>query len=182
MALPQEQLYTTDDIYNLKDGKRAELIDGQIFYMAAPSRLHQSVSGDLFYLIKNHIKTKGGSCDVYAAPFAVFLNKDNKTYLEPDISVICDPDKLNEKGCNGAPDWVIEITSQSTSGRDYIVKLNAYYLAGVREYWIVNPSSKTIIVYCFIGDEFIPRNYTFKDKINVNIYDDLVIDFNELNI
>lgn len=182
MALPQEKIYTIDDIYNLPEGTRGELIDGQIYYMATPSRIHQEISGYLFNEIYNHIKANKGTCKVYSAPFAVFLNRDDKTYIEPDISVVCDSNKLDEKGCNGAPDWVIEITSPSSASRDYITKLNKYKNAGVKEYWIINPQTSAIYVYYFEVNELKAYSYTFKDKVKVNIYDDLIIDFSELKI
>ena len=97
MTLPQERIYTTDDIYNLPDGERAELIDGQIYYMAPPTRRHQLIAGNLFTIINTYIKSRGGSCEPYIAPFAVFLNADDKNYVEPDISVICDKSKLTDK-------------------------------------------------------------------------------------
>ena len=87
MTLPQERIYTTDDIYNLPDGERAELIDGQIYYIAPPTRRHQLIAGNLFTIINTYIKSRGGSCEPYIAPFAVFLNADDKNYVEPDISV-----------------------------------------------------------------------------------------------
>lgn len=87
-ALAQETLYTIDNIYALGDGERAELIDGQIYYMAPPSRKHQYITGELFGTIWAYIKSNNGSCKPYVAPFAVFLNKDDKNYVEPDISII----------------------------------------------------------------------------------------------
>ncbi len=184
MALPQEQeiTYTIDDIYNLPEGTRAELFGGQIHYMTPPSTKHQRLLKNVLTIIDNYINLKNGSCEVLPAPFAVFLNKDDKTYVEPDISVICDPNKINDKGCNGAPDWIIEITSPSNSVHDYIDKLSLYKSAGVREYWILNPQKQIIAVYYFTEENFYPQNYTFKDKIKVNIYDDLIIDFNEISI
>ena len=108
MALPQESFYTIEDIYALPDGERAELINGRLYCMAPPSRIHQKITGRLYQEIANYISRKGGSCEVYAAPFAVFLNEDDTTCVEPDISVICDPDKLNEKGCSrAAAAWII---------------------------------------------------------------------------
>lgn len=89
-ALRKKEIYTIDDIYALPEGERAELIDGKIYYMAPPSRIHQRISGKLFQTIANYIDSKGGKCEIYAAPFAVFLNKDDINYIEPDISVICD--------------------------------------------------------------------------------------------
>ena len=174
MPLPKEQSYTIKDIYDLPDGQRAELIDGMMYDMAPPSRIHQEISGELFAEIRNYIKTKKGSCNVYAAPFAVFLNKDDKTYLEPDISVICDKNKLSGRGCEGAPDWIIEIVSPSSQTMDYLIKLWKYRAAGVREYWIVNPASETIQVYSFEGAAD-SAQYSFSDIIKVGIYDDFEI-------
>ena len=111
--------YTIDDIYALPEGERAELIDGKIYYMAPPSRTHQRISGRLYQTIANYIDSKNGQCEVLAAPFAVFLNNDDINYLEPDISVICDLSKLDDKGCHGAPDWVIEIVSPSSKPIDF---------------------------------------------------------------
>ena len=107
--LPQEKVYTINDIYTLPDGERAEIIDGQIYYMDPPNTKHQRISGMLHTKINNYIGSRRGRCEVFAAPFAVFLNQDDKNYVEPDISVVCVPDKLDERGCNGAPDWIIEI-------------------------------------------------------------------------
>lgn len=122
-ALEQEKLYTINDIYNLPEGSRAELINGQIYYMAPPTRKHQRILGEIFAAIHEYINTHNGSCEVDIAPFAVFLDKDDKNYVEPDISVICNPDKLTEKGCFGAPDWIIEIVSSGSRRMDYFIKL-----------------------------------------------------------
>ncbi len=182
MAIPQKQLYTEDDYYRIPEDVRAELIDGQIYYQSAPSRVHQRILSKLHQRIANYIDAKSGSCEVYPSPFAVKLKADRETIVEPDISVICDRDKLTDKGCTGAPDWVIEITSPSTSSHDYIRKLNLYADAGVREYWIVNPKEQTIFVYHFEKDNFKAAPYTFRDKIKVNIYDDLWIDFSVIEL
>ena len=115
--------YTIDDIYDLPDGERAELIDGQIYYLATPSRTHQRILFSLSRKIADYIDSKGGNCEVDIAPFAVFLNNDDVNYVEPDISVICDKSKLEDKGCNGAPDW------------------------------IVNPITKTVQIYSFDNEE-----------------------------
>lgn len=182
MAIPQKQTYTETDYYAIPEDVRAELIDGQIYYQAAPSRAHQEILGDLYYRIKDYLQSKGGSCKVYPAPFAVKLHKDRKTIVEPDISVICDRDKLTDKGCTGAPDWIIEIVSPGNSSHDYIRKLNLYANSGVREYWIVNPMKKSIYVYHLEETKFETNSYTFQDKIKVNIYDDLWIDFREMTL
>lgn len=181
MELAQTKNYTEDDYYNLPETVRAELINGQFYSMAAPSRIHQKILSALHILIGNYIQEKAGSCEVYPAPFAVKLFDDKRTIVEPDISVICDPKKLTDNGCSGAPDWIIEIVSPSTSSHDYVRKLNLYADAGVREYWIVNPKNQTVFVYFFEQNAFDVRSYTFHDKIRVNIYPDLSVDFTELS-
>ncbi len=180
MALPQENLYTIDDIYALPDGERAELMDGQIYYMALPSRKHQKIKGWLYQEIANHISSNGGLCEVYVSPFAVFLNKDDTNYVEPDVSVICNPDKLDDKGCSGAPDWIIEVVSPSSRRIDYSIKLFKYRAAGVREYWIVDSDKNRIMIWDFENDN--TEDYTFADTIAAGIYDALSIDFSSLNI
>ena len=142
-----KETYTIDDIYALPDGERAELIDGQIYYLAPPSRTHQRILFSLSRKIADYIDSKGGNCEVDIAPFAVFLNNDDINYVEPDISVICDSSKLDEKGCNGAPDWIIEIVSPGSKSMDYFKKLLKYNTAGVKEYWIVDPTKELVMVY-----------------------------------
>lgn len=124
---------------------------------------------------------KGGLCEIYPAPFAVKLREERRTIVEPDISVICDRSKLTERGCTGAPDWIIEIVSSGNSSHDYIRKLNLYADAKVQEYWIVNPIDCTVLVYHLEESKFEVAPYTFQDKIKVNIYDDLWIDFAEID-
>jgi len=178
MKIPQERTYTIEDIYSLPDGQRAELIDGQMYMMTPPNRRHQHLSGKLYQAIANYIDSKNGRCEVYAAPFAVFLNEDDTNYVEPDISVICDSDKLTDDGCVGAPDWIIEIVSPSTQSRDYGIKLFKYRSAGVREYWIVNPKTQTVQVFDFENEEG-SAQYSFDDEITVRIYKDLTIRTND---
>ena len=168
-ALKKEEIYTIEDIYALPDGERAELIDGKIYYMAPPSWSHQRISGYLHNEIYNYVKGKNGGCEVLSAPFAVFLNDDDINYVEPDISVICDQSKLDEKGCHGAPDWIIEIVSPSSKPRDYMTKLFKYRTAGVREYWIVDPDKKMISVYAF--EKNMVEQYNFGEDVPVGIYE-----------
>ncbi|MDE5804382.1 MAG: Uma2 family endonuclease [Lachnospiraceae bacterium] len=168
-ALRKEEIYTVDDIYALPEGERAELIDGKIYYMAPPSRVHQRISSYLHNEIYNYIKRNNGECEVYAAPFAVFLNKDDKNYVEPDISIICDPNKLNDKGCVGAPDWIIEIVSPSSKQTDYYKKLFKYRTAGVREYWVADPDRKIVTVYNFEHDTM--EEYPFGEEVPAGIYE-----------
>jgi len=179
-ALAQGKPYSIDDIYSLPDGKRAELIDGQIYYMAPPSTRHQRILSFLHLEIGNYIRSNKGTCEVFPAPFAVFPFADDSKYLEPDISVVCDKYKLNEQGCSGAPDWIIEIVSPDSRRMDYYTKLSLYRSAGVREYWIVDPMKQTILVYDMEHDSA-PVIYSFSDIVKVTIYDDLYIHFPELD-
>lgn len=171
--------YTIEDIYALPDGERAELIDGDLYMMSPPGRIHQELVYQLGRKIGDYIDSKYGECKVYPAPFAVFLNADSHTYVEPDLSVICDKDKLDDRGCNGAPDWVIEIVSPSSQRMDYIVKLFKYRDAGVREYWIVNPAKQIVQTYSFDETETSDL-FSFDEDIPVRIYEGFHINIAEL--
>ncbi len=136
-----------------------ELIRGKIFKMSpGPSSQHQKVSGELFRQIANHLLKK--NCQVFAAPFDVrlFLSSKDKsdqnitTVVQPDLCVICDPSKIDARGCLGAPDWIIEILSPQTSSKDLHEKFDVYEEAGVKEYWIVHPQEQTILVYTLASD------------------------------
>lgn len=179
MPLLKEDTYTIEDIYALPEGERAELIDGQIYYMAPPNTRHQRISNFLSWTITNYIHTNKGQCEVFTAPFAVYLDESTNTYVEPDISVICDPNRLNDKGCNGAPDWIVEIVSPASKRMDYYTKLFKYRTAGVKEYWIVDPDKSRIIVYNF--EQSTMDEYSFTDSVKAGIYEDLLIDFSVLS-
>ena len=137
MSVLKEKNYTLDDIYKLPEGKRAELIDGYIYDMAPPSRRHQRISFEISRKIADYIDEHHGTCEVNLAPFAVFLDENDKTYVEPDISVVCDESKLDDKGCNGAPDW------------------------------IVNPEKQRIIVYDFEHDDVEEYMFEDKIKVRI---------------
>ncbi len=179
MALHQERVFTIEDIYALPDGQRAELIDGKLYMMAPPVRIHQKLVSQFTKVIGSYIDQNHGGCEVYPAPFAVFLNEDNWNYVEPDLSIICDKSKLTEKGCNGAPDWIIEIVSPSTQQVDYGIKLFKYRTAGVREYWIVNPKTNIINVFDFECEQA-SGQYLFDETIPVCIYDTLSVRISDL--
>ncbi|MBO5304016.1 MAG: Uma2 family endonuclease [Lachnospiraceae bacterium] len=179
MPILKSDNYTIDYIYSLPEGQRAELIDGVVYDMAPPNRIHQKISGRLHQKIANYIDSKNGSCEVYSAPFGVFLNADDTTYVEPDISVICDNDKLIDKGCNGAPDFIIEIVSPSSRRMDYGKKNSLYMDAGVREYWIVDLEKERTTIYRYEEDAA-PMIIPFHQEITVGIYGDLNINISEL--
>lgn len=179
MPLPREQVYTTDDIYALPDGERAELIDGQIYMMGTPSRIHQKLVGQLSRIIGNYIESNHGSCEIYPAPFAVFIKKDDKNYVEPDISVIYDKNKLSDRGCEGAPDFIIEIVSPSSRRMDYYKKCALYAESGVREYWIVDPEKQRTMIYRY-EDDAAPMIVPFEQDLAVGIYNDFMINVSKL--
>ena len=175
MSVGTKKLYTLKDIYNLPDGERAELIDGIIYMMSPPKAAHQRIVSKLHGEIYEYIKRNKGECEIFPAPFAVFLNADDKTYVEPDISIICDKSKITEDGCNGAPDWIIEVVSQSSRRIDKLIKLLKYRSSGVKEYWIVDPILKAVTVYNFETDDI--YEYTFYDKIKSILFKNFEFDF-----
>ena len=180
MVMKKEETgYTIRDIEALSENERAELIDGKIYWMATPTTTHQRILNFLNFEFYRYVKEKQGDCEVFISPFAVYLN-ETSTYVEPDLVVVCDGGRIDEKGCHGGPDLVIEIVSESSRRLDYVIKLFKYKTSGVREYWIVDPEKNRITVYYF-EDNFM-EEYSFKDKVKVNIYDDFEIDFSQVNI
>lgn len=175
MLAEKLERFTKEDYYALPEGTNSELINGLIYDMSpAPLRIHQKLVGKIYHTIEGFIEKNNGKCEVYPAPFDVELAEDS--VVQPDISVICDPGKLTDKGCSGAPDWVIEVTS-SNYAHDYVYKLQLYYTSNVREYWIVNPDRKTVTVYR-LSENYISTPYTFEDTIPVGIYENKL----EINI
>jgi Uma2 family endonuclease len=141
--------YTYADYLKWRFEERVELIKGWLYKMSpAPKRLHQKTEANLFYFLFSFLKEK--QCDVYNSPFDVRLVKQNAniTVIQPDICIICDRSKLDDYGCIGAPDLIVEVLSESTAKRDYNEKFNLYEENEVKEYWIANPDLKTIEIYC----------------------------------
>ena len=152
MPFPNPQYYTIEDIYALPEGERAELIDGKMYMIAPPSYLHQTLCMELSATIRDYIRSHNGSCQVLPSPLAVNLQADDTTYVEPDISVVCDRSKINPKGISGAPDFIVEIVSPSSRKMDYITKNTLYSETGVREYWIVDPPRRRTTIYRYEED------------------------------
>ena len=171
--------YTSEDYWNLPEEERAELINGKFYDMAPPSRIHQKLVSKLTALLNQYIADHHGSCEVYPAPFAVNLDADDKDWVEPDVSVICDPNKLTDRGCSGAPDLIFEIVSPASRKMDYGLKNTVYSDAGVREYWIVDPVKEKVVVYCYENDSD-PYLYSFDVDIPVGIYSGLTIRIRDL--
>jgi Uma2 family endonuclease len=182
LAEKKDELFTYGDYLKWDDDERWELIDGVAYNMTpAPSRFHQQVSGELLFQLISHLRNT--SCKVYAAPFDVRLpegdesDETTRTVVQPDISVICDPTKLDDKGCKGSPDLIVEILSPATARKDAKEKFLRYERAGVREYWIADPVGKIITVY-LLSDAGLfgrPTVYGVEERIKVGVLDGLEI-------
>jgi Uma2 family endonuclease len=181
-----KEKYTYADYLRFDDDKRMEIIDGYIYLMSpAPRRIHQEISVNLTLLIGGFLK--GKDCKLYSAPFDVRFYFESKSefkienVVQPDISIICDKSKLDDKGCLGSPDWIIEILSPATSKMDVQLKYDLYERFGVREYWIVEPTDGIILVYKLDenGKYFNSDRYA-KGDMAKTIFDDLLIDLGEV--
>lgn len=176
---PQPQITTLEQYEALPEDIRAEVFDGQIYYMSSSSQDHQTISTELTTILNLYIRNSKGNCKVFHAPFDVKLSDMPLTVVQPDLMIICDKGKLDGKRCNGAPDFIIEIVSPSNPADDYIRKLYYYKNAGVREYWIIDPRRKIVTVNYFEGNR-LNVQYSFDSAIKVNIYDDLYINFSDI--
>lgn len=175
----QPEVITLEQYESLPDEKRMEVFDGIVYDMASPSQIHQSISMQLSTVINNYILRKKGPCSIFSAPFDVKLSDSPLIIVQPDIMVVCDKNKLDEKRCNGAPDFIIEIVSPANPSDDYIRKLYYYKNYEVREYWIVDPRRKVITVNYF-ENNIVSVQYPFDSVIKVNIFDDLLINFSDI--
>lgn len=187
MALPAEnRRYTFADVLTWDEDDRIEIINGEAFMMAPPSRVHQEISFEIGRQLGNYLE--GKRCKVYPALFGIRLFEkegdgpdDVDTMVEPDLSVICDHSKLDDHGCKGAPDLVIEILSPSTRRHDRLVKLDLYQRAGVREYWIVDPEYKSVQVFTQDGGFLkIREDYGREDVARVNVLEGCFIDLGKV--
>ena len=173
--------FTYADYEHWDDGNRYELIDGVAYMMSAPSTAHQSILGELYRQLANYLK--GKSCRVFLAPYDVCLTglgDEDNTVVQPDVLIVCDESKIDNKRCNGAPDMTIEILSPSTSKRDLLTKLVKYQKAGVREYWIVDPDSEIVNVHILKDGHYVISSYENGDIIAVSILDDCNIVLSEV--
>jgi Uma2 family endonuclease len=184
MSQPQldRKNYNYGDYLTWPEEERWEIIDGVPLLMAPPSRIHQEISGELFAQIHNYLNDK--PCRVYASPFGVRFPKGNEksdqeitTVVEPDITVVCDQSKLDDHGCKGAPDLIIEIVSPSSVKTDMLNKFYLYEKVGVKEYWIVEPNGKIVTVFILGENGTYGRQevYSEDNEVQVNIFRDLKI-------
>jgi len=183
LALRDQQRHTYADYCSWSEDVRYELIDGQAYAMSpGPNRRHQELVVEVLRQVADALE--GSGCRVYVAPFDVRLPRGNEaddavdTVVQPDISVVCDPAKLDDRGCRGAPDWVIEVLSPATASHDQIVKRAIYERHGVREYWLVHPVDQIVTVYRLVeGGYGRPDIYELKDSLACGILPEVVIDW-----
>ncbi len=188
MALPAEKArYTFADCLTWEENERIEIIDGEAIMMAPPSSVHQEIAAELTRQFGNYLE--GKRCKVYPAPFGVRLferdgesPEDVETMVEPDLSIVCDRNKIDKHGCKGAPDLVVEILSPSSLRHDRFVKLGLYQRAGVREYWIVDPEYKSVQVFTQDGGGSlrISEEYGRGDVARVNVLEGCFIDLDKV--
>ncbi len=172
--------YTMEDYYAIPKERRVELIDGVIYDMPSPTSFHQLITGFIYTKLFNHAFEMNGTCLPMISPMDVQLDCDNRTMVQPDMVIVCDRDKVIERGIYGAPDFVIEVISKSSSKRDSVIKLNKYMAAGVKEYWIIDPDRQKVLVYRFWKEEY-PVIYGFDAQVPVSIWEDgFAIDFQEV--
>ncbi len=191
MSLPklkEEDRFTYADYLTWSDDQRWELIDGEAFCMSpGPNRIHQKWLGELHRQIANYLEES--QCEVYIAPFDVRLqdlpdasDESTITVVQPDLMVVCDRDKLDDRGIKGAPDFVVEIISPSTAKRDITVKPQLYQRHGVKEYWLLYPNDKTLLVYKLSeeGKYAQPEVFGEGELVPVPLLGDLVIDMGKV--
>jgi len=187
--LNRSQRYTYADYLKWMDDKRRELINGIVYDFGAPRRIHAGISSILQSIFQWFVKEQKGKCKVYHAPFDVRFPKNGETaddeiytVVQPDICVVCDPNKLDERGCIGAPDLIVEVQSPSTAKKDLNEKFFVYEEAGVKEYWVVYPKEKGITVFLLQenGKYNAGTTYEYEGKVPVSIFKGLEIDLKEL--
>lgn len=169
MPLSLEGGYSAWDYWNLPEGARRTRW-GKLYDMAPPSKRHRAIVTNLSRVLGNFIEANGGPCEVYVAPFAVNLSADESTFIEPDVTVACDPSKFDNRGCKSAPDLVVEVVSPSSRRMDYATKTAPYMDMGVREHWICDPDKSMTTVYLFEEEGFAPVIYPFGVPVPVSIY------------
>ena len=176
----QQGEYTLEDYYALPDDRRVELIDGVFYDMSAPSFVHQQLVGEIYGTLKEFFHEKKENCMPMIAPLDVNLDCDDKTMVQPDVLILCDRSKIRKWGLYGAPDFCMEILSESTRRKDCVKKLLKYTDAGVKEYWILDPFQKMMLTYCW-KDDYAAHMYPLKGSLGLELYDgELQIDLGRL--
>lgn len=161
--------YTLEDYLALPEEERVELIDGQFYDMATPTSVHQAIGGYIYGQLLNHVLNRKGLCMPMMSPVDVQLDCDDKTVVQPDVMIICDRSKFQNGRVFGAPEFLVEVLSPSTRKKDMQLKLYKYANAGVREYWMVDPIKKVVVVYDMENLE-LPKLYSFEEQVPVGIW------------
>lgn len=185
-ALEHDKHYTYRDYLTWPDDVRCELIDGKVYLMTpAPLLSHQDVAGEIFFQAKQALRNK--SCRAFMAPLDVRLpayaeaDEDTDVVVQPDVFVVCDPDKLDRRGVRGAPDWIVEVLSPSTASKDQIEKRRLYECRGVPEYWLVHPTDRVLTIYRLNEGEYgKPDIQALQGQTPVGVLPHVVIDWDEL--
>jgi Uma2 family endonuclease len=190
LALDLKKRYTYADYLTWMDDVRRELIDGFIKFMSAPRSKHAETSSNISWHLGSYLKKNKCGCKVYYAPFDVRLPKNGETehgkiytVVQPDICVVCDPSKIDELGCIGAPDMIVEVLSPSTTKRDMNEKFNLYERSGVREYWVVHPNDKTVLTFLLQENGKYEEDGTLYErtgKVPVHVFNDYCIDMEDI--
>ncbi len=189
----EEPSFTVVDYYETPEGYPVELLEGKFFICESPSVRHQAIVVEITSEIRNYIRSHKGKCRIFSGPFDVELPTKKGTVVVPDVTVVCDPDKLDKKGCKGAPDWIIEVVSENHPEKDFKIKKELYEKSGVREYWIVDQFHDKVYVYhqeqvtgdSTFEDRFyfhFSGEYDFTERITSLIYPDFTICMSELMI
>ena len=186
LPLKDEKYHTYGEYLTWPDDQRYELIDGVAYAMGpAPVRVHQRLLGELYRQVADALDDS--DCEVDFAPFDVRLpdrdeaDEEIVNVVQPDLIVICDRDKLDEKGCRGAPDWVVEVLSPSTAGHDQILKLALYERHGVKEYWLAHPTDRVVTVYRLEEGQYArPTVHEMKGSLGVYCCGDVRIDWDRI--
>ena len=160
--------YSLEDYYALPDDQRVELIDGVFYEMEAPAFVHQIICMEIASRIQACIREHGSPCRAVMAPCDVQLDRDDRTMVQPDVLVICDPEIIRKGVVFGAPVFVAEVLSPSTRKKDLTIKCRKYRDAGVREYWIIDPETKEAAVW-LLDDYRLPRSFGERDRIPLAI-------------
>lgn len=186
MGLPRRDAYSHAyrDYLEWPENARHELIDGAAYIVPQPNRLHQEYVGGIYMQIKNALLDSRTPARAYIAPFDVRLPKSNEsddrvdTVVQPDVLVICDPSKLDDRGARGAPDWVVEVLSPATASHDQTTKLAAYERARVPEVWFVHPTDRTVAVYRHDGTRYArPAIHEMSGELAVGVLPQVRIDW-----
>jgi Uma2 family endonuclease len=189
----EKEYYTYADYLGWDEDFHAEIINGVAHAMSPPLTIHQRISRRLFVKLASFLE--GKTCEVFAAPFGVRLfprdDRSDDTVVEPDIVVVCDPSKIDERGCNGAPDLIMEILSPSTLRRDRVLKFNLYLKAKIPEYWLVSPDDNAIDVYIYENGRYFTQRYglnelgvkeneRIQELVSVSLLPGLIIDLKDI--